>query len=139
MGKQKLNNRIKVQTTVMCSERDIADLLVTAFEGGSNYWIESIKSVRIDSTKDSIRTYVDGEQYPWYASFPLNKTGKVIIIAEDDTEAQRVLDRASIEKGLQLMAQKSPKHFADFIDKSYDATTGDVFLQLALFREVVFG
>jgi hypothetical protein len=40
---------------------------------------------------------------------------------------------------LALMAEKEPRHFGDFMGENDDATTSDVFLQLCLFGEVVYG
>jgi hypothetical protein len=42
-------------------------------------------------------------------------------------------------RGLQLMADKYPNHFADFMQENDDATTSDVFLQLSVFGELIFG
>jgi hypothetical protein len=37
------------------------------------------------------------------------------------------------------MADKYPRHIADILSENDDATTGDVFLQLCLFGDVVYG
>ena len=48
-----------------------------------------------------------------------------------------VLDRDKIKAGLALLAET--RHWDDFMCENEDGTTGDVFLQLCLFGEVVFG
>ena len=37
------------------------------------------------------------------------------------------------------MAKESPRHYGDLISGNFDAITADVFLQYALFEEVIFG
>jgi pimeloyl-ACP methyl ester carboxylesterase len=40
---------------------------------------------------------------------------------------------------LHLMPQVAPEHWADFLTENEDAETGDVFVQLCLLGEVVYG
>lgn len=37
------------------------------------------------------------------------------------------------------MAEKWPRHFGNFISENEDAETGDVFIQLALLGDIVYG
>jgi hypothetical protein len=50
-----------------------------------------------------------------------------------------MLDRVAILEGLRIMAEKEPRHFADFMTENDDADTGDVFLQCCLYGEVIYG
>ena len=45
----------------------------------------------------------------------------------------------AIEQGIQLLERLYPGLFADFIKENEDATTGDIFLQLCLYGEVIYG
>ncbi len=123
-----------VKTTVTVSDKRIEDLLCDAFEGGSNYWYV-IKKFNFPpgQTKKSL-----GITYP-HIELPLKGGSLLIGEVEGNPEYDKVLDRAAIERGLQLMAEKYPKHYADFMAENDDAITGDVFLQSALYGEVVFG
>ena len=47
-------------------------------------------------------------------------------------------DRAALERGIAVMRKKSPKQFGLLVAEEDDATTHDVFIQYALFGEVVF-
>lgn len=50
------------------------------------------------------------------------------------------LDRESIARGLQKFAQGvNAQHFGNWMSEQDDAITGDVFLQLCLFGEVIYG
>lgn len=100
----------------------IEDLLVCAFEGGSNYWVESIEvdpGTQCDFYKRAFETYL-----------------KVIPIDENQ---KYILNKLSLKKGLELMAKQYPKHFMDLVSENFDADTGDIFLQLCLFGDVIYG
>lgn len=55
---------------------------------------------------------------------------------EDDT---CFLTDVELQQGLQRMARKYPRHFADFMAENDDAITGDVFLQCVVLGEVIYG
>lgn len=114
-----------------------ADLLCSAFEGGSNYWY-------------MIEDYVEpaevaqpwGDEYtPKYISYPFSKGGAVIIADMEDEEEKFTLDHAAIVRGKKIFAtdERYSHHYADALKENDDAITGDVFLQLCLFGEVVYG
>ena len=111
----------------------VSDLLVGAFEGGCNYWMETA-----DAVKPTEITYQHepGHTWPRY-DYPLNEGGAVDCV--DDEGNHHRLDLPAIKKGLQLMAEKQPKDFADFMDGNDDASTSDVFVQLCLFGDVIYG
>ncbi|MAH60585.1 MAG: hypothetical protein CMB95_07135 [Flavobacteriaceae bacterium] len=50
-----------------------------------------------------------------------------------------VLNRSSIQIGLEIMAENYPRHFNDFINQSGDAITSDVMLQCMVLRDVIYG
>lgn len=137
MSKQPLYPHVpksKSKVTASVSDERIQDLLTSALEGGSNYWY-IIKKYNYPpgQTRQSL-----GIQFP-HTELPFKGGSLLIGDIEGDKEYDKILDRSAIQKGLQLMAEKYPKHYADFLSKNDDAATGDVFLQLALFGEVVFG
>jgi len=88
------------------SHQRVSDLLCSAFESGSNYWISDA-----------------------YA------------LGEDEIPKKRKLSYATIKRGLRLLSTTPAyaQHWADFLSENDDATTGDVFLQLCLYGEVVYG
>jgi hypothetical protein len=129
----------EISVKVPITKQRISDLLCCAFEGGSNYWycIDEF----IAPTEMSWQT--DPEQVFQHLDYPLNEGGALIISdKEDDSPAKNRktyrLDLESITKGLQVMAEKYPRHFSDFIGENDDAITGDVFLQCCLFGEVIY-
>lgn len=56
-----------------------------------------------------------------------------------DEENPCYINRSKVEGGLKLMAEEHPRHFKDLISDNFDAITSDVFLQLAIFGELVYG
>lgn len=119
----------------------VSDLLATAFEGGSNYWYEIQEFVEPEQVDFRCFTFAsDPEPHRLY-DYPLCTGGAVIISDnEGDPEyASKRLDLQSIDRGLGLLAAKYPQRMDNIVRENYDAEDADVFLQLALFGEVVFG
>lgn len=130
------------------TEQMVRDLLVAAFEGGSNSWyrIDGKKlppGTKMEDFKQGGRMQPrrgDGSEdyYHWAQLIPTVPGGQLIIRETESGEAV-VLDLPALRKGLMLMKQKFPKHYARAVDESYDASDADVFLQLSLFDDVIFG
>lgn len=130
----------EISVKVPVTKERIANLLCCAFEGGSNYWYWIDKFIK----PPILEWQNDPEQVFQHIDYPLNKGGALIISdKEDDSPAKSKktyrLDLESITKGLQVMADKCPRHFADMVSEDFDATTGDVLLQCCLFGEVIYG
>jgi len=116
----------------------ISSLLCSAFEGGSNYWYQIDKFIKPKNL--SFRT--DEDQIFRHLDYPLNEGGALIIsdIEGDLNEPPwKRLDLDAIKKGLQIMAEKYPRHMGDFLNDNDDADTGDVFLQCCLFGDAIYG
>ena len=58
---------------------------------------------------------------------------------EERTEATHKITLDNVKKGLELMRDQYPRHYADLMEENDDAITGDVFLQLAVFGELIYG
>lgn len=119
---------------VNIEDKRISDLLCNAFEGGSNYWywIESYNYPE-GQTGEGLNL-----KYP-HLDLPLVEGGSLTISDQEGVMPDKILDKAAILRGLTIMAEKWPKPFADFMTENDDAETGDVFLQCALYGEVIFG
>jgi len=129
----------------------VADLLCCAFEGGSNYWYE-ITERHAPAHFDFYSNADLGREagappkvYP-HLDYPLNPGGHLLIKAVEDggyTEVngavEWALDLGTVKAGLLKLAEEYPSSFSDFVNENEDAETGDVFLQLCLFGEVIFG
>lgn len=119
---------IKIKVEQEFSLDAVGGLLCCAFEGGIGYWA---------------RVKAEGGTGTYLHEMALSEGGFVTL--EDSTGEgwppvmEDRLDLVSLTVGLQTMAVKYPKHFADFAKENYDATTGDVFVQCAVFGELIFG
>jgi hypothetical protein len=136
MGKKVLYPHVpktKVTTVMNVPDQRIEDLLDTAFEGGSNYWY-IIKKFNYPPGQDKKSLGIEFA----YLQLPLRGGSLTVGDIEGDMP-DKILDRAAIVKGLKLLSEKYPKHYADFLSENEDAITGDVFLQLAVYGDVIFG
>lgn len=115
----------KVSVNMTFTQQRITDMLICAFEGGSNYWYQIIN-----------RSHPKTNVY----ECPFLEKGYLLIVDKNEKECDGwLLNRETIQSGLQTMANDYPKHFADFMNENDDADTGDVFLQCCLLGEVRFG
>jgi hypothetical protein len=125
---------------VEVSEEMVRDLLISALEGGSNYWV-CIE----DANGASAARYL--------SDVPLTADGFLIITAPSNRQGLRevrfdeknhdmlpaFLDRKAIVRGLEVMHRDHGAHYGEMISGGGDATTGDVFLQCCLYGDVIFG
>jgi hypothetical protein len=133
------------------TEQMVRDLLVAAFEGGSNYWyrIEGKKlppGTKIADFKEGGRMQPqrgDGSEdyYNWAQLIPTIPGGQIVIREVGEGEGDTyVLDLPAIRKALMLFKQQYPQKYKRVVEhEDYDASDGDIFLQLALFDKVIFG
>jgi hypothetical protein len=91
----------------------VFDTLVSAIEGGINYWCSQAKLGSSDQLS---------------ARFSERDGGAVFELTEADWP-----------RVVALMATKAPRHFANMFCGVGDAETGDVLVQLACFGEMKYG
>lgn len=122
---------MEIETKISISEGEIENLICDALEGGANYWYFIEKR--------------EGDPKLEFYETPLRE-GCALYISDKKADDPRIkpenavkLDRAAVEKGLQIMANQEKRHFADFISGNYDGTTADVFLQCCIFGDVIYG
>ena len=113
-------------------------LLTSALEGGSNYWLDLPKS-----TWDKIKKYkvVGDNNYISDLFLRAIEGGETldIIDVEDENEILGTISLKSMRKGEKTMIKDYTQHFAAAISEGGDAETGDVYLQLCIFNDVVYG
>jgi hypothetical protein len=135
----------EIKTTVTVTEERARDLLVGAFEGGSNYWY-FIKDRRFGPHKSKDfraggQFYIEGGYCPLYL-IPFVEGCSLVITdpsSDDEDSKEFILDRAAMQRGFQVMQEKYLHHWNDFVTENDDACTSDVWLQCCLFGEVVYG
>ena len=118
--------------TLEVPHQTLLDLLVTAVEGGSNYWA-SFRSIERDSDFNILKcTVVDGygEDSKTYVATPSTILKGI----------QALCDR-TVRPGKHdwsLKPEGAQRHFTDALG-DHDATTADVVLQMGLLGELVYG
>lgn len=198
-----------IKTEVEITPRRIADLMVTAIEGGIGYWCEKVELMsaygrykvgeRHQCNNDEMATFVGvneefaGTTYetmydevgvhryttrdfgrvtgttndprslvpwsPWYDAEDIykervfNKQGNLVpelrikvteleLSSNKNKDGVYYITLQDLEAAFKLMQEfGTPKgfHFQHFINENEDATTADVWFQLAVFGEVVYG
>lgn len=120
--------KFTVTVTKEVSEDRIANLLVGAWEGGSNYWAEANGSPWKDDpqVEHGLRLNLPVMVYDY---LELGSHRKV----------KHILDRKAIQSGLELCIRDQPTTWAEIDQENDDANTADIFLQLCLFGEVRYG
>jgi len=135
-----------VKTTVTVTDETLRNLLTGALEGGSSYWyvITGCKFAEgieyTDFCKDG--KYTLEEYWNPYELIPFVKGCGLVIADQNEPEEDRkefILDREALERGIQVMAEKYPQHFANIVSEDWDGETADVYLQCCLFSEIIFG
>lgn len=126
---------IRTKITVYLTQQDIDDIMVSAFEGGINYWCR--------------RVVVQGDYLGKYASEQISRGGKLAIWLDEPFENDKtcyVLDRDKFLAGFKLWIESDGDSYdaIDYSDGSVDcgqidAICADEIIQYALFGEVVFG
>jgi hypothetical protein len=121
-----LEGELKMNTTKL-SLNELDDLLACAFEGGSNYWymIEKFGKPRSD----------DGLYFITREPLVSDSKGN-----EGQDEIRRTLLTPHVcWAALEKMKELYPKKYDSIVNGDYDADDADIFLQLAVLREVVYG
>ena len=127
----------------------LCNILCTAFEGGSNYWY-FITDYREPSDPSMIPTsngIVDWAE-PSYVACCWGDGAVIIVDKEEYYNNDRStkglttyeLTEEKIVKGLELFARQFKKRWVRICEEEdYDGEDADLFLQLCLFEEVVYG
>jgi hypothetical protein len=102
----------------------LSDLIVTCFEGGSTHWLEKARPVSKIT-----------EEKPWYSDPKFYAEGFEILL-RDDEGTRHHLNWENVRKGCGLLPAR---RVFELETENWDAETADVFLQLAVLGEVVYG
>jgi hypothetical protein len=104
-------------------EKRVTSLFCSAIEGGSNYWVKSVSAMPGSKGEFLSDQMIEGFN-----------------LTDGETGEVHYVSRKDIENALKLFAALEPKrHFAAWLSENDDAETADVFLQLCVFGEVIYG
>lgn len=114
-----------VNIPMSITEQDIEGIIVSAFEGGSNYWMD------IDSSQDCPNNV---PLSVWATKMILG--GKPFSVVEMDEEKSHDITLEKLLKGIVMNSQKRP---FDSDKEKWDNDSADCILQYALFGEAIYG
>jgi hypothetical protein len=122
-----------VNATFKVSRQQVAGVLWRAF-GSEVTWFRVVEvieppTLRFRSIEHLSLRMVD---------YPLNEGGSIGIVSSEPASDVFRLDLKSIGRGLDDLATKYPRHFADLVNENTDAITANVLLQCCLFGELIY-
>jgi len=140
--------RLKARENRTFGKEDIINLFVDALEGGSNYWYEIRhlpKEVRYKAKEmgqpisETIGEYIlNGGYVQFYDSeeeYDDDDYGET----HSDNGLLGTVDMDSILEAITLIKKDYPEVWENILDEQYDANDADIFLQLCVMGEVVYG
>jgi hypothetical protein len=113
-------------------------IIVTALEGGSNYWY----LLDTEQISSQIPNYDSKEPLSTQVSKALFENPNFFMKVYDIENPEDVLgevNQQSIHEALELALKDYPNRFEEIISDDYDAETADVLFQLATMKDIVFG
>jgi hypothetical protein len=133
------------------SKEDLIDLFITALEGGSNYWYY-IKHIPDDvkyaiehlgsSGSEAITNYIlDGGKIYFYdiEEVDVHDDTDALSVEDDDKGYLGYVDLDTILEAITILKRDYIDSYHNILDDSYDANDADIFLQLCVMGEVVYG
>ena len=118
------------------SNEDYENFMVTAFEGGINYWA-NYYSVQPSHSHT-------GGLNPYYSYLPVIADEDYFVAFKDVDGDNGIkgkiykLTKKSLQRGLDIIKSKYPRDYKDLKDENYDADTADILVQCSLFGEIVY-
>ena len=116
-----INNKIAL------SADNIDDLMVTALEGGINYWCEDCLIKNIPAESECV-----------FASHVISKNGVLTLFDLDSTEKWD-LTLEMFLKGVKKYCEENNIDSAEDLMDNHDAYTADDIIQYAIFDEIIYG
>lgn len=104
------------------------DLLASAFEGGSNYWY---------MIEDFAHPKDESNSIFYILRNPLVSNSKCL--DKRTPKKEKRLNLQICEETLNKIRERYPKVWSNITTDSYDASDADIFLQMAVLDEVIYG
>ena len=128
------------------NHENLVNLLSVATYGNGWPLIKAYKSDRESGLFNDCECRED----KWAKALMFGKGVVVCDLYDDDAEdfdgngkfpesAKHRITMDNVRKGLELMQEQYPRHYADLVEENDDAITGDVWLQLAVFGDIIYG
>jgi hypothetical protein len=122
-----------VNATFKVSRQQVAGVLWRAF-GSEVTWFRVVEVIEPPTLKFRSIEHLSLRM----VDYPLNEGGSLGIVSTEPSSDVFRLDLKSIGRGLDDLATKYPRHFADLVNENTDAITANVLLQCCLFGELIY-
>ena len=132
---------MSVSVSVNVPTSTVRDLLVGAVEGGCNYWgaFREDPNFTKSVTEAEQAAYVESEGGEYLPRYDIEHPNYCLRVLDYEGGTTYNVTFESFVNGLGIMANRYPHHFRNVIAENHDAETSDVFIQCAVFGEIVFG
>lgn len=114
----------------------LLDLFITAYEGGSSYWAR-LSIIFSEETQQKFNAGLSPSEHIFNRMFNDNKEFRVWDAENGDLLG--TISKANLKEGYRLLKAEHESHYADILNENWDATTADIFMQLSVMQEIVFG
>ena len=136
-----IKHKVSVVVEHSFTSEEINDIIVTALEGGINYWCGGATIV-LTTDKDKFPEFegvlAEVSENVQYASDVIGYGGKLKLVDVEDEEEVWELDIEKLLKGIEMYCKEFEISPSELMD-SYDAESADSIVQYALFGELVYG
>jgi len=129
---------MKIQIEYEVTEGMIENVIVSALEGGSNYWY-FIDVADFEDDLPPMRTYPALTERISEAVFKNPAFKMPVYDVEDEDDVLGYLSQKNLRRGLELCAKDYPEVFQRFTQDEIDAGDADIIFQLTVMGEITFG
>lgn len=110
------------------------DLFITALEGGSNYWYD------IKGSIDLSKHYNKSLSFSERLFRAIMDDGLEVIITDIETDEELgKVNKLTITKGSYQFMEEFGAEYNDLCEDNWDANTADLWFQLVVMQEIVYG
>jgi len=140
--------KLKARESRTFGKEDIINLFVDALEGGSNYWYHirhlpnevSYKAKEMgQSVSEAIGEYILKGGYIQFYDAEEEYDEDDYTETHSDNGLLGTVDMDSILEAITIIKRDYPDVWENILDEQYDANDADIFLQLCVMGDVVFG
>jgi len=128
---------LHITIAVKVSLEHFEEIIVSALEGGSNYWydlnIDEFRKDLLGESGEPLSSRIAKSLFE-NPNFEMN-----VYDVEDDSEVLGTVTQSSMLKALGVAKQDYSHHYHDLMEGVGDADTTDILFQLAVMGEIVFG
>ena len=128
---------MKIQIEYTITEDMVENVIVSALEGGSNYWyFVDVEDFEQDLPPKNGKALTERISEAVYK----NPSFKMPVYdVEDEEDVLGYLSQKNLRRGLELCAKDYPEVFKRLTDDEIDAEDADIIFQLTVMGEITFG